>query len=92
MNKNFILASQSQQRKELLKQINFNPYKVEPADIDEKPHINEKPSQYVKRMALEKAECVAKKHIGEIVLASDTVIVCGTKIIQKSKTHCEQKK
>ena len=92
MNKNFILASQSQQRKELLKQINFNPYKVEPADIDEKPHINEKPSQYVKRMALEKAECVAKKHIGEIVLASDTVIVCGTKIIQKSKSHCEQKK
>ena len=91
MYKSFILASQSPQRKKLLEQINFVPEKIEPANIDETPKQCEKPSQYVKRMALEKAEYVAKRHKGEIVLASDTVIVCGAKIIQKSRTHDEQR-
>ena len=92
MVKNFILASQSPQRKMLLSQINFEPAKIEPADIDETPKNKEKPSQYVKRMAKEKALFVAKKHKGEVVLASDTVIVCGTTIIQKSKSDEEQRK
>ena len=92
MTKKFILASQSPQRKMLLSQIGFDPYKIEPADIDETPKDKEKPSQYVKRMAKEKALFVAGKHKGEVVLASDTVIVCGTKIIQKSKNNEEQQK
>lgn len=90
MNKDFILASQSPQRRALLKQIGFEPKKVEPADIDETPEKGEKPTQYVKRMAKQKARHVAEKHKGEVVLASDTVIVCGTKIIQKSKNDEEQ--
>jgi len=92
MEKNFILASQSPQRKALLEQIGFKPSDIEPADIDETPAKTEKPSQYVKRMAREKALFVAKKHKGRVVLASDTVIVCGTNIIQKSKNDEEQKK
>ena len=92
MVKNFILASQSPQRKMLLSQIGYEPLKIEPADIDETPKPNEKPTQYVKRMAKEKALFVAKKHKGEVVLASDTVIVCGTTIIQKSKNDEEQEK
>lgn len=92
MSKNFILASQSPHRKALLEQIGYSPKAVEPADIDETPNKNEKPSQYVKRMALEKALHVAEKHPEEIVLASDTIIVCGTKIIQKSKSDAEQVK
>lgn len=90
MVKNFILASQSPQRKMLLSQIDFEPYKIEPADIDETPKKGEKPSQYVKRIAKEKALFVAEKHKNEVVLASDTVIVCGTTIIQKSKTDEDQ--
>lgn len=90
MEKDFILASQSPQRKSLLKQIGFLPKFIEPADIDEKPYKNEKPSAYVKRMAKEKAVFVANKNKGKIVLASDTVIVCGTKIIQKSNNAEEQ--
>lgn len=90
MNKNFILASQSPQRRALLKQIGFEPKKVEPADIDETPEKGEKPTQYVKRMAEQKARHVAEKHQGDVILASDTVIVCGTKIIQKSKNDEEQ--
>ena len=92
MIKNFILASQSPQRKMLLSQIGFEPAKIEPADIDETPKNKEKPSQYVKRMAKEKALFVACRHKGEVVLASDTVIVCGTKIIQKSRNDEEQQK
>lgn len=92
MIKNFILASQSPQRKMLLSQIGYEPSKIEPADIDETPKNKEKPSQYVKRMAKEKALFVAKKCEGEVVLASDTVIVCGTTIIQKSKNDEEQTK
>ena len=91
MVKDFILASQSPQRKALLGQIGFDPKKIEPADIDETPHTKEKPSQYVKRMALEKALCVAKKHPNEIVLASDTIIVIGSRIIQKAKSDEEQR-
>lgn len=90
MVKNFILASQSPQRKALLKQIGFEPEKIEPADIDETPRKTEKPSCYVKRMAKEKALCVAQKNPRKIVLASDTVIVTGTRIIQKAKTDDEQ--
>ena len=84
MNKSFILASQSPQRIKLLEQIGFVPEKIEPANINESPLRGEKPSQYVKRMAKEKAEYVFKKNNGMVVLASDTVIVCGTEIIQKS--------
>lgn len=91
MTKDFILASQSPQRRALLDQIKCTPKAIEPADIDETPKKKEKPSQYVKRMALEKAQKVAETHRGEVVLASDTVIVCGTKIIQKSKNDDEQR-
>ncbi|MCQ2741583.1 MAG: Maf family protein [Alphaproteobacteria bacterium] len=91
MVKDFILASQSPQRRALLDQIGYTPKEVEPADIDETPKDKEKPSQYVKRMALEKAKKVAEKHSGTVILASDTVIVCGKKIIQKSKSDEEQK-
>ena len=90
MVKDFILASQSPQRRALLDQIGYTPKLIEPADIDETPKKQEKPSQYVKRMALEKAKKVMEKHKDSIILASDTVIVCGTKIIQKSKSDEEQ--
>ena len=92
MVKNFILASQSPQRRMLLEQIGYVPKQIVPADIDETPKVNEKPSQYVKRMAQEKAKKVFEENKGQVVLASDTIIVCGTKIIQKSKTDEEQTK
>ena len=91
MIKDFILASQSPQRRALLQQIGYEPKIVEPANIDETPRKNEKASQYVKRMALEKALHVAEKHKGEVVVASDTVVVRGTKIIQKAKSDDEQR-
>ena len=90
MTKDFILASSSKQRYALLEQINFLPKLVEAADIDETPHKFEKPNAYVKRMALEKALHVAQRYPGEVVLASDTIIVSGAKIIQKAHSEAEQ--
>ena len=90
MTKDFILASASPQRKLLLEQIDMIPALIEPADIDETPHKGEKVSAYVKRMALENARHVAEKHPHKVVLACDTVIACGPKIIQKSHSDEEQ--
>lgn len=88
--KNFILASCSPQRYALLKQIGYEPEKIEAADIDETPHKFEKPTEYVKRMAKEKALAVAAKHKGWVVLAGDTVVVVGRRILQKAADAQEQ--
>ena len=90
MTKDFILASASPQRKLLLEQIDMIPALIEPADIDETPHKGEKVSAYVKRMALEKDRQVPEEHPHKVVLACDTVIACGPKIIQKSHSDEEQ--
>ncbi len=92
MTKDFILASGSPQRKQLLEQIGMAPALIEPADIDETPQRGEKASAYVKRMALEKARHAAAKHPGKVVLGSDTIIVAGTRIIQKARNEEEQTK
>ena len=88
--KDFILASGSPQRLSLLRQIGFEPKKIEPADIDESEKKGEKASAYVKRMALEKARKIAEKHPGAVVLGADTVVVVGTKILHKCHTDEEQ--
>ena len=90
MIKEFILASASPQRKLLLEQIGFEPKLICPANIDETPYKAEKPTAYIKRMALEKAKFVAEKYPNNVVLACDTIIVCNRKIIQKANSDLEQ--
>ena len=70
--KNFILASGSVPRRQLLEEIGYTPKLVDPADIDETTGKYETPTAYVKRMAVEKASAVAARHPGETVLACDT--------------------
>ena len=88
--KNFILASGSPQRKALLAQVGLSPKAIIPADIDETTLKFETPTAYVKRMAKEKALAVARRHAGEVILACDTVVVVGNKILHKSKNPEEQ--
>ncbi len=88
--KNFILASSSPQRRRLLAQIGFEPEKIEAADIDESEKKDERPSEYVKRMAREKALKVAAANPGRIVLAADTIVVVGTRLLHKAKNDEEQ--
>lgn len=90
--KDFILASSSPQRRQLLAQIGYLPKKIQPADIDESIHKFEKPAQYVKRMALEKARKVALLCPNENVLACDTIVSVNGKILQKAQSDEAQTK
>ena len=90
--KNFILASASPQRLKLLEQIGYKPKAVVPADIDESAHRGEVPTVYVKRMAVEKARSVFSSHQGEVVLACDTIVVVGRRLLHKAKNNAEQTK
>ena len=88
--KDFILASASPQRLALLRQVGYEPKKVVPADIDESTYRNERPNAYVKRMALEKAKRTSELMPNENVLAGDTVVCVGRRILHKAKNAQEQ--
>lgn len=79
-----VLASASPRRKALLAQL-MTSFVVRAANIDETPKIDESPSDYVARMAREKALAVLKHypHPQVPVLASDTSVVSGVSILGK---------
>jgi septum formation protein len=87
-----ILASASPRRKDLLQQIGIMPDAVDPADIDESPLKKELPRQYAMRIAERKACVVAEKHKGAFVLAADTVVTSGSRILPKAENDAEVKK
>jgi len=78
-----VLASASPRRLELLKQIGITPDKVSPAEIDETPLPAELPRDLVKRLAREKAAAVSTLEPGSIILAADTVVACGRRVLGK---------
>jgi septum formation protein len=84
-----ILASASPRRLELLKQAGIAPGKVVPADIDETPHKNEIPAAYAKRIASSKALKVYEQHKGDLILAADTVVGVGRRILPKTENENE---
>ncbi len=81
----FILASASPRRQELLAQIGLTPTQIIPADIDENPFENELPKPHAERLATEKAAKVAQMHSGQLILAADTVVACGKRILPKAE-------
>jgi septum formation protein len=78
-----VLASASPRRLELLRQIGFQPDHIDPADIDETPDPDELPPIHAVRLAEEKARAVMPRHPGAYVLAADTVVACGRRILPK---------
>lgn len=82
-----ILASASPRRLDLLHQIGTDPDEVRPADIDETPFKGETPARYALRMAVSKAETVAAGRSGAFVLAADTVVALGRRILPKAETR-----
>jgi septum formation protein len=78
-----VLASASPRRLELLRQIGIVPDLIDPADIDETPLRNELPPAHALRLAREKALRVMPRHLGAFVLAADTVVACGRRILPK---------
>jgi septum formation protein len=81
-----ILASASPRRRDLLAQIGVQISAVDPADIDETPLKGELPAPHAQRLARAKAELVAARHPGAFVLAADTVVACGRRILPKAET------
>ena len=77
-----ILGSASPRRLELLAVLGVVPHAIRPADIDETPGRGELPRAYVRRMAREKAEAVPLAE-GEAVLAADTTVCVGRRILGK---------
>ncbi|MGP1281952.1 MAG: Maf family protein [Parasphingopyxis sp.] len=84
-----VLASASPRRRELLARIGVEPAETDPADIDETPRSGELPRDYAMRMAAEKAAAVAPRHPGSPVLAADTVVAAGRRILAKTEDEGE---
>src|SRR4051794_40732214 len=78
-----VLASASPRRLDLLRQIGIVPDAVDPADIDEAPLRGELPPAHVMRLAEAKGRAVAPRHSGAFILAADTVVACGRRILPK---------
>jgi septum formation protein len=78
-----ILASASPRRRELLARIGVVPEAVSPADIDETPGKTELPRDYARRMAREKALAAASATAH--VLAGDTVVAVGRRVLPKAE-------
>lgn len=88
----FILASASPRRIDLLAQIGVSPDAVIPASIDEMPLSAELPRPHALRLASEKAAEVAKAQTNCVILAADTVVGIGRRILPKTETEDEAKK
>ena len=93
MKNKLILASASPRRVELLGQIGIEPSEILPADIDETPLKGELPRDLALRLAIGKAEAIVEKHKDAYILAADTVVGCGRRILDKAETqdyarHC----
>jgi septum formation protein len=85
----FVLASASPRRRDLLAQIGIEPDAVDAADLDETPWPRELPGPHAARLAHEKAQAVAARHPDAWVLAADTVVACGRRILPKPAEECE---
>jgi septum formation protein len=84
-----VLASASPRRLELLARIGVVPDAVIPAEIDETPRKGELPAPYAERMAAEKAAAVRAQEPEALVLAADTVVAAGRRILPKTETEGE---
>ena len=78
-----ILASASPRRLDLLARIGVVPDAVLPADVDESIPKGELPRVHAQRLAREKAQAVAGQEPDALVLAADTVVAVGRRILPK---------
>ncbi|SEL11192.1 septum formation protein [Sphingomonas palmae] len=81
-----VLASSSPRRRDLLARLGAAPDRVAAPEIDETPLKGELPRAYALRLAVEKARAVARAD-GEVVLAGDTTIALGRRILPPATTE-----
>ena len=82
---NLILASQSPRRRELLGLTGLD-FIVRVADIDETMDAGKAPFDEVARVSRMKAQAVERAH-GDVVIAADTIVVCGGKVLGKPRNE-----
>ncbi|WP_297802763.1 nucleoside triphosphate pyrophosphatase [uncultured Brevundimonas sp.] len=87
-----VLASSSPRRVELLAQIGIVPDQIDPADIDETPLKAEMPMRLAQRLATSKAAVVAERHPDAVVLAADTVVAVGRRLLEKPADEAEARR
>ncbi|MDR0571287.1 MAG: Maf family protein [Rickettsiales bacterium] len=83
----FILASSSITRLELLKKACFVPKHIASPDVDETPLKKEKPTEYLSRIPKAKAEKVMETFLGENILAADSIVSLRGRVVQKLKSE-----
>ena len=81
-----VIASESPRRRALLLQVGITPDCIQPAQIDERPRNGEVPRTYAGRMAEEKVRAVLSTWTERppLILAADTVVSCGRRILPKA--------
>ena len=77
-----VLASSSPRRAEILRAVGW-PFEVMAANVDETARPGEEVSEYVERLACEKAEAVAEGRASGLVLGADTVVAVGGQVLGK---------
>lgn len=87
-----ILASASPRRLDLLRQIGIRPDAVVATEIDETPHPAERPGDLARRLAISKAEAAYAGQAGKLVLAADTVVAVGRRILPKAGSEAEARR
>ena len=92
----FVLASGSPRRLDLLRQIGLEPDHIHPTDVDETPQARELAPDLALRLAQQKRDAawsdVAGNHGSAVVLAADTVVACGRRILPKATSAEEAKR
>jgi len=83
----FILASQSPRRRELLSMLGLT-FEIVTADIDETMDPSLSVEDAVAQVCCRKAEAVAAKRPGKLIVSADTIVVVDGKVL--GKPHSEE--
>ena len=92
MKNKIILASASPRRLELLSQVGIKPDAVIPADIDETLLKGELPHKFAARLSQEKCAKIAAQNPGAFVIAADTVVACGRRVLDKPTDEADARR
>ncbi len=81
-----VLGSTSPYRRELLARLRLE-FSVDAPQVDETPHADEAPADLAQRLAREKAQDVASRHPGAVVIGADQVAELDGLAIGKPGNH-----
>ena len=87
-----VLASASPRRLELLRRMGVEPDRTAPMEIDETPRAGELPRKLAARLAGEKCAAAAERFPESHVLAADTVVACGRRVLGKAQNVDEARR